>query len=218
MEILNDYAFVHFDKRDDALNAMRALNGKMLGRNSIEVSLAKPLSDKRKQAQSKREQRKPFDGPRNNFGDNTPSGFTGGPASSGFGGFNNDLPRGGGGGGGRSDDRFNVNTFGAFSGNNLMNSGPSQPPPPPSSSSRGGPSQRGNNRGGRSGGSSGNRGGGFNSSNRSGNNNFNPNNRGGFNSNNYRGNYGGPPQNNNSGGYNNNNSGYNQMGGGYNNQ
>ncbi|CAF2775215.1 unnamed protein product [Rotaria sp. Silwood2] len=221
---VRDYAFVHFDKRDDALNAMRALNGKILGRNSIEVSLAKPLSDKRKQAQSKREQRKPFDTPvnsRSGFGDNAPSDFTGGPASSSFGGFNSGQPRVG----GRSDDSFNVNTFGAFSGDNLMGNAPPQHPPPPPSSSRGGPSQRGNNRGGRSGGSSGgdrsgfsgNRGGGFHSGNRSGNGNFNQNNRGGFN-NNYRGNYGGPPQNNNSGGYNNNDSGFNRMGGGFNNQ
>ncbi|CAF3878664.1 unnamed protein product [Rotaria sordida] len=201
---VRDYAFVHFEKRDDALNAMRALNGKILGRNTIEVSLAKPLSDKRKQAQSKREQRKPFDPPtntRNNFDDN---------ASNNFGGFNNDVPRRG-----RSDDSFNANNFGAFSGDNLMGSGPS----------RGGSSQRGNNRGGRSGGSSGgdrsgfsgNRGSGFNSGNRSGHGNFNQNNRGGFNNNNnYRGNYGGPPQNNNSGGF--NNSGFNQMSSGFNNQ
>jgi heterogeneous nuclear ribonucleoprotein R len=26
---VRDYAFVHFDKREDALNAMRALNGKV---------------------------------------------------------------------------------------------------------------------------------------------------------------------------------------------
>ena len=43
----------------------------MLGRNQIEVNLAKPLSDKRKQAQAKREQRKPFD-TRDSFGDYPP--------------------------------------------------------------------------------------------------------------------------------------------------
>ena len=42
---------------------MRALNGKVLGRNAMEVSLAKPMSDKRKQAQMKREQRKQFEPP-----------------------------------------------------------------------------------------------------------------------------------------------------------
>ncbi|CAF3040265.1 unnamed protein product [Rotaria socialis] len=224
---VRDYAFVHFDKRDDALNAMRALNGKLLGRNTIEVSLAKPLSDKRKQAQTKREQRKPFDGPvnpRNNFDNNSSSGFGGGSSSGGFGGFDSDLPRGS---GGRSDNSFNVNNFGAFGGDNFMGSGPTQTPPPPppsssSSSSRGVSSQRGNNRGGRSGGDRGgysgnNRGGGFNSGNRGGSGNFNQNNRGGYNNNNnsYRGNHGGPSQHNNSGGYN-NNSGFNQMGGGFN--
>ncbi|CAF0960160.1 unnamed protein product [Didymodactylos carnosus] len=58
---VRDYAFVHFDTRDDALNAMKALNGKQLGKNSMEISLAKPMSDKRKQAQQKREQRKQFE-------------------------------------------------------------------------------------------------------------------------------------------------------------
>ncbi|CAF0769137.1 unnamed protein product [Didymodactylos carnosus] len=58
---VRDYAFVHFDTREDALNAMKALNGKQLGKNSMEISLAKPMSDKRKQAQQKREQRKQFE-------------------------------------------------------------------------------------------------------------------------------------------------------------
>jgi len=58
---VRDYAFVHFDTREDALNAMKALNGKQLGKNTMEISLAKPMSDKRKQAQQKREQRKQFE-------------------------------------------------------------------------------------------------------------------------------------------------------------
>jgi hypothetical protein len=77
----------------------------MLGRNAIEVSLAKPLSDKRKQAQVKREQRKPFDQPfnssRSGFGGDTSPG-RGPPPSGNFGGFSNNPPRGG----GRSDGSF----------------------------------------------------------------------------------------------------------------
>jgi hypothetical protein len=76
----------------------------MLGRNAIEVNLAKPLSDKRKQAQSKREQRKPFDGPFNpraSLAENPPSR----PPAGNFGGFNNNNPSRGG-GGGRSNDSF----------------------------------------------------------------------------------------------------------------
>ncbi len=78
----------------------------LLGRNTIEVSLAKPLSDKRKQAQVKREQRKPFDPPfnsRSSFSDTPP----GGPPSGGFGGFNNNPPRSG----GRSDGSFSQYLF-----------------------------------------------------------------------------------------------------------
>jgi hypothetical protein len=77
----------------------------MLGRNAIEVSLAKPLSDKRKQAQVKREQRRSFDPPfnsRTSFGESSQSS---GPPSGNLGAFNN-PPRGGGGGGGRSDGSF----------------------------------------------------------------------------------------------------------------
>jgi len=65
--------------------------------------LAKPLSDKRKQAQAKREQRKPFDAPfnpRSSFGEDSHSG----PPPGNFGGFNNNPPRGG--GGGRSEGSF----------------------------------------------------------------------------------------------------------------
>ncbi|UJR09849.1 hypothetical protein I4U23_014073 [Adineta vaga] len=217
---VRDYAFVHFDKREDALNAMRALNGKTLGRNSIEVNLAKPLSDKRKQAQAKREQRKPFD-TQDSSGD-YPSGRS---SSGNYRGLSQNNPsRGGGGGGnGRFNDSYNGNNFGAFGGDNLMGGGSGGPPLPP----RGGPSQRGS-RGGRSGGErggfSGNRGGGggggYSSGNRGGSGNFNQSNRGGYNNNNnYRGNnYGGPSQNHNSGSYN-NNSGFNQMGNsGFNNQ
>ncbi|XP_055469730.1 APOBEC1 complementation factor isoform X3 [Psammomys obesus] len=40
---IRDYAFVHFSKREDALEAMKALNGKVLDGSPIEVTLAKPV-------------------------------------------------------------------------------------------------------------------------------------------------------------------------------
>ncbi|CAF0784046.1 unnamed protein product [Rotaria sordida] len=189
---VRDYAFVHFDKREDALNAMRALNGKTLGRNIMEISLAKPLSDKRKQAQVKREQRKHFEpsfNSRDDFDDNFQGGNTSGPMSGGFGknSQRNMMSP--------SDDSSNVNKFGAFAGQGSM---------------RGGPSNRGS--GGRGGGPSGgdrggfgnNRGGGFNAGNRGRGGNFNQSNRGGFNNNNnFRGGFDGPSQYNNPSGFNN---------------
>ncbi|NXX84399.1 A1CF factor, partial [Urocolius indicus] len=40
---IRDYAFVHFNKREHAVEAMKALNGKMLDGSPIEVTLAKPV-------------------------------------------------------------------------------------------------------------------------------------------------------------------------------
>ncbi|NXI72576.1 A1CF factor, partial [Anseranas semipalmata] len=40
---IRDYAFVHFNKREDAVEAMKALNGKVLDGSPIEVTLAKPV-------------------------------------------------------------------------------------------------------------------------------------------------------------------------------
>ncbi|XP_068160900.1 APOBEC1 complementation factor isoform X3 [Antennarius striatus] len=40
---IRDYAFVHFGLREDAVNAMKALNGKVLDGSPIEVTLAKPV-------------------------------------------------------------------------------------------------------------------------------------------------------------------------------
>ena len=54
----------------------------------MEISLAKPLSDKRKQAQVKREQRKHFEPSFNScddFDDNFQGGTSSGPMSGGFG-------------------------------------------------------------------------------------------------------------------------------------
>ncbi|XP_061665860.1 APOBEC1 complementation factor isoform X9 [Syngnathoides biaculeatus] len=40
---IRDYAFVHFTRREDAMDAMKALNGKVLDGSPIEVTLAKPV-------------------------------------------------------------------------------------------------------------------------------------------------------------------------------
>ncbi|XP_074780394.1 APOBEC1 complementation factor isoform X1 [Athene noctua] len=40
---IRDYAFVHFNKREYAVEAMKALNGKVLDGSPIEVTLAKPV-------------------------------------------------------------------------------------------------------------------------------------------------------------------------------
>ncbi|XP_061562179.1 APOBEC1 complementation factor isoform X1 [Phycodurus eques] len=40
---IRDYAFVHFTHRDDAIDAMKALDGKVLDGSPIEVTLAKPV-------------------------------------------------------------------------------------------------------------------------------------------------------------------------------
>lgn len=45
---IKDYAFIHFEERDDAVQAMDALNGRNLYGANLEVSLAKPPSDRKK--------------------------------------------------------------------------------------------------------------------------------------------------------------------------
>ncbi|XP_056152853.1 APOBEC1 complementation factor [Lampris incognitus] len=40
---IRDYAFVHFTQREDAINAMNVLNGKVVDGSPIEVTLAKPV-------------------------------------------------------------------------------------------------------------------------------------------------------------------------------
>ncbi|XP_015174200.1 PREDICTED: heterogeneous nuclear ribonucleoprotein R isoform X6 [Polistes dominula] len=45
---IKDYAFVHFEDRDNAVKAMNELNGIEIGGSHIEISLAKPPSDKKK--------------------------------------------------------------------------------------------------------------------------------------------------------------------------
>ena len=56
---IKDYAFVHFDDRDNASEAMKGLNHKELNGSPLEISLAKPPSDKKKKEEMlrKREQR-----------------------------------------------------------------------------------------------------------------------------------------------------------------
>jgi heterogeneous nuclear ribonucleoprotein R len=56
---IKDYAFVHFEDRDMAVVAMRALHRKDLLGADLEISLAKPPSDKKKKEEMlrKREQR-----------------------------------------------------------------------------------------------------------------------------------------------------------------
>lgn len=56
---IKDYAFVHFEDRDKALEALKSLNHKDLMGADLEISLAKPPSDKRKKEETlrKREQR-----------------------------------------------------------------------------------------------------------------------------------------------------------------
>ena len=56
---IKDYAFVHFEARDKAVEVMEALNGTDLHGARLEISLAKPPSDKKKKEEMlrKREQR-----------------------------------------------------------------------------------------------------------------------------------------------------------------
>ena len=56
---IKDYAFVHFEDRAQAVKAMEQLNGSDLCGAELEISLAKPPSDKKKKEDMlrKREQR-----------------------------------------------------------------------------------------------------------------------------------------------------------------
>lgn len=53
---MKDYAFVHFEQREDAVKAMQEQQAKTLGKSHMDISLARPLTDKKKQAQQKRNQ------------------------------------------------------------------------------------------------------------------------------------------------------------------
>ena len=51
---MKDYAFIHFEQREECMKAMEEQQGKILGKNALEISLARPLTEKKKQAQQKR--------------------------------------------------------------------------------------------------------------------------------------------------------------------
>ncbi len=51
---MKDYAFIHFEQREECMKAMEEQQGKVLGKNALEISLARPLTEKKKQAQQKR--------------------------------------------------------------------------------------------------------------------------------------------------------------------
>lgn len=55
---IKDYAFVHYDERDDAVKAMNSLQGTDLGGACMEISLAKPPSDKKKKEEILRNREK----------------------------------------------------------------------------------------------------------------------------------------------------------------
>ncbi|XP_066279284.1 heterogeneous nuclear ribonucleoprotein R-like isoform X1 [Branchiostoma lanceolatum] len=59
---IKDYAFVHFENREDAIKAMEDLNGKELEGSAMEISLAKPPSEKKKERKRQREQEKMMGG------------------------------------------------------------------------------------------------------------------------------------------------------------
>lgn len=45
---MKDYAFIHYKERDPAVKAIEEQNGKELEGVNIEVSLAKPMNEKKK--------------------------------------------------------------------------------------------------------------------------------------------------------------------------
>jgi len=55
---IKDYAFVHYDERDDAVKAMDNLQNTTLGGACMEISLAKPPSDKKKKEEILRNREK----------------------------------------------------------------------------------------------------------------------------------------------------------------
>lgn len=55
---IKDYAFIHYENRDDAVKAMNTLQGSDLGGAFMEISLAKPPSDKKKKEEILRNREK----------------------------------------------------------------------------------------------------------------------------------------------------------------
>ncbi len=74
---MKDYAFVHFETRENAMKAMEQMQGTLLNNNPMEITLARPLTEKKKQMQQHNQQKQRYDnnGPmnkrgfNNNFGD-----------------------------------------------------------------------------------------------------------------------------------------------------
>jgi RNA recognition motif-containing protein len=67
---LKDFAFVHFIERESALKAIEELNGQLFGKHNMDITLARPLSDKKKQMQQKRDDTKRFTGFKSSGGAN----------------------------------------------------------------------------------------------------------------------------------------------------
>lgn len=57
---IRDYAFIHFEERDSALEAMKQMNGQIIVPNGIEleISLAKPPTDRRRKEEILRNREK----------------------------------------------------------------------------------------------------------------------------------------------------------------
>ena len=64
---IKDFAFIYYEKREQALKAIEEMNGREVDDVIIEVTLAKPLSERAKE--KRREQRKSRSGPRESFFD-----------------------------------------------------------------------------------------------------------------------------------------------------
>ncbi|VDM12032.1 unnamed protein product, partial [Wuchereria bancrofti] len=80
---IRDYAFIHFMEREPAIKAMEALNGTELEGIAIDISLAKPQSDKKKMMRGRG---RGFGGLRGAFGDfSFGRGIRGGRGTAGFG-------------------------------------------------------------------------------------------------------------------------------------
>lgn len=109
---IKDYGFIHFDEREDALQAMAALHGTKIHQEDedgpeMEVSLAKPVSDARRQEKRKRwNEMRQYEHGGDIWGFGPPAGVRGGGGGLGgprgrWGGGSGAMPRGGGYGGPR---------------------------------------------------------------------------------------------------------------------
>jgi RNA recognition motif-containing protein len=144
---MKDYAFIHFEEREACLKAMEEQNGKLLGKSVLEISLARPLTDKKKQAQGNnhhQHQQQAYGGNANRGGGNRNNNYSNGGnnmnwnnnnnnnnnfqmsnGNNGRGGFNNNRNGGGmgnrGGFGGGNRGGINNNNNQRFNNNNNFN-------------------------------------------------------------------------------------------------